>query len=87
MDAAKDFDRYLLGATTDWMLELRYYDKKRMHNLKYFTWIEQQGKELAELNAQWYDDNYWDEKFESYKEWDERIKEFNERVGLIKKYL
>ena len=85
-DAAKDFDRYLMGVTTDWMLELRYYDKKRMHNLKYFTWIEQQGKELDELNAQWYDDNYWKEKFESYKEWDELIQEFNERVGLIKKY-
>jgi cysteine synthase A len=85
-DAAKDFDRYLMGVTTDWMLELRYYDKKRMHNLKYFTWIEQQGKELDELNAQWYDDNYWKEKFESYKEWDELIREFNERVGLIKKY-
>ncbi len=85
-EAVKDFERYLLGATTDWMLELRYYDKKRMHNLKYFTWVEQQGKTVEELNAQWYDDNYWDEKFESYKEWDKRIKEFNERVGLIKKY-
>ena len=85
-DAAKDFDRYLKGITTDWLLELRYYDKKRMHNLKYFTWIEQQGKELDELNAQWYNDKYWDEKFESYEEWDKRIKEFNERVGLIKKY-
>ncbi len=85
-DAAKDFDRYLMGVTTDWMLELRYYDKKRMHNLKYFTWIEQQGKTLEELNAQWYNDNYWKDKFESYNEWDERIEEFNERVGLIKKY-
>jgi hypothetical protein len=33
--------------------------KKRIHNLKYYTWIVQ-GKELEELNAQWYDDeNYW----------------------------
>jgi hypothetical protein len=57
-----------------------------MHNLKYFTWIEQQGKTVEELNAQWYDENYWTEHFHSYIEWDEKIKEFNERTGLLKKY-
>ena len=86
IDAAKDYERYLMGATTDWMLELSYWDKKRMHNLKYFTWIEQQGKKVEELNEQWYNDNYWKEKFNSFRKWDELIKEFNERVGLIKKY-
>jgi cysteine synthase len=83
MDAAGDFERYLRGVTTDWMLELSYWDKGRMHNLKYFTWIEQQGKTVEELNEQWYNRDYWKEKFSSYKEWDRRIKEFNERVGLI----
>ncbi len=86
VDAAKDFERYLMGATTDWMLELSYWNKKRMHNLKYFTWIEQQGKTLEELNEQWYNENYWKEKFNSFRKWDELIEEFNERVGLIKKY-
>ena len=86
IDAAKDYERYLMDTTTDWMLELSYWDKKRMHNLKYFTWIEQQGKTLKELNEQWYNDNYWKEKFNSFRKWDELIKEFNERVGLIKKY-
>ena len=44
----------------DNMKELTYYQAKSVHNLKYFTWIEQQGRELAELNRQWYDhDNYW----------------------------
>ncbi len=86
MDAGKDFERYLMAVTTDWMIEMNYYDKRRMHNLKYFTWIEQQGKTLEELNAQWYDDNYWTDRLESYKEWDELINEFNENVGLIKNY-
>ena len=36
------------------MIECTYLDKKRMHNLKYYTWIEQQGKTLSELNAQWW---------------------------------
>lgn len=86
-DAAKDFDTCLLNIGIDWMAETTYWDRKRMHNLKYFTWIEQQGKTVEELNQQWYDENYWTEKFNSYKIWDELIKEFNARVGIIKKYL
>ncbi len=85
-DAAKDFDACLMGQTMDWMLELSYWDKRRMHNLKYFTWIEQQGKTIEELDAQWYDDNYWTDRLNSYKEWDEKIREFNEHTGLLKRY-
>ncbi len=82
--AAVDFEKCLLGQTIDWMLELSYWDKKRMHNLKYFTWVEQQGKTVEELDAQWYDDNYWRTQFHSYEKWDELIREFNERTGLLK---
>jgi cysteine synthase A len=86
LDAAKDFELCLTGQTFDWLLELSYWDRKRMHNLKYFTWVEQQGKTVEELDAQWYDDIYWKVQLGSYKEWDSRIKEFNERTGLLKKY-
>ena len=82
-DAAGDYGRYLRGVTGDWILEPSYWDKKRMHNLKYFTWVEQQGKTPEELDEQWYNRDYWSEKFSSYKEWDGRIVQFNERVGLI----
>jgi hypothetical protein len=61
---------------------LNYYDKKSIHNLKYFTWVEQQGKGVDELNAQWYDENYWDERFSIVPEWDKLIEEFNKKVGL-----
>jgi cysteine synthase len=84
--AAVSFEADLLGLKTDNMLEMNYYDKKRMHNLKYFTWIEQQGKTVEELNAQWYDENYWSSQFEKVNEWDEKINEFNERTGLLKEY-
>jgi cysteine synthase len=86
VDAAKDLDACLLGQTVDWMLELSHWDKRRMHNLKYFTWIEQQGKTVEELDAQWYNDDYWKERLNSYREWDDKIREFNERTGLLKKY-
>jgi cysteine synthase len=86
IDAARDFEGCLMGQSVDWMLELSYWDKKRLHNLKYFTWIEQQGKTVEELDAQWYDESYWKDRLNSYKEWDRQIREFNERTGLLKKY-
>jgi len=66
--------------TIDYMKDLSYYDKKRIHNLKYFTWIEQQGKSVDELNAQWYDENYWRERYKTVELWDKMIDEFNEKV-------
>jgi cysteine synthase A len=84
--AAADYDRRILGQSTDHMQELGYWDRKRMHNLKYYTWIEQQGKTSEELDAQWYDDEYWTRQFHAVEEWDAKIREFNERTGLLAKY-
>ncbi|VAW29167.1 Cysteine synthase [hydrothermal vent metagenome] len=49
--------------------------------------MEQQGKTVEELNAQWYDDNYWKSRYAKVDEWDEEIEAFNERTGVLKKYL
>ena len=73
-----------MGLSTDAIVEMTYYDKKRMHNLKYFTWVEQQGNDVEELNAQWYDEDYWMSRFQKTEEWDEKIMAFNEKVGLLK---
>jgi hypothetical protein len=86
-NAAIDFEAQLLGIKTDHMLELSYHDKKRIHNLKYFTWIEQQGKTVEELNAQWFDDNYWVSEWKKHELWDEKIEEFNRKTGLIEEYM
>lgn len=84
--AAVDFSAALASISTDYMIELDYYGKKRIHNLKYFTWIEQQGKTVEELNNQWYDDNYWKDSWKKVDEWDEEIMEFNEKTGIINEY-
>jgi cysteine synthase len=84
MQAAIDFEGRFLNISIDAQIEVNYYDKKRMHNLKYFTWVEQQGKTVEELNAQWYDRDYWQAKFSLVDKWDELIDEFNERTGLLK---
>ncbi|HDR05142.1 MAG TPA: pyridoxal-phosphate dependent enzyme [Candidatus Marinimicrobia bacterium] len=67
----------------DNMQELGYYDRKRIHNLKYYTWIEQQAKDLDELNAQWYDyENYWGNLQSMAGEIDRLIEDFNKKTGL-----
>ncbi|MHA2115740.1 MAG: pyridoxal-phosphate dependent enzyme [Candidatus Thorarchaeota archaeon] len=82
-DAVKDYHRHLMGQKTDAMIELGHYDRKRVHHLKYFTWIEQQDMSLDELNAQWFDyPNYWEGIQRSTPKIDELIGEFNEKVGL-----
>jgi len=83
MDAARHHARYLEGITPNYLQELTYEDRRRVHNLKYFTWIEQQAKDVDELNAQWYDNSYWKGFHGQIEEIDERIKEFNARVGLL----
>lgn len=84
VDAAVDFARYLQGETTDNMTDLTYVDQRRIHNLKYFTWIEQQGKTYEEIMDQWYDRDYWTGFQGQVEEIDELIEEFNAEVGLLK---
>lgn len=83
LDAAVDYAKYLAGTSTDHMLELRYPDRRRIHNLKYYTWVEQQGKTYEEIQAQWYDRGYWIDLQTLADDIDERIKAFNSEVGLI----
>jgi len=81
-DAAADFARYLLGQSTGDLLELRYTDRRRVHNLKYFTWVEQQGKTYAEIQAMWNEPDYWTNVQKQVPEIDALIEEFNAEVGL-----
>jgi len=82
-DAAADLSRHLHGLTTDNMLELRYPDRRRVHNLKYYTWVEQQGKTYDEIQAMWTQPNYWNPVQEQADEIDALIVEFNREVGLV----
>ncbi len=80
--AAVDYERFLLGATTDHLRELRYEDRKALHNLKYFTWVEQQGKTPQELDALW-SPAFWDALPERLPVWDEQIAAFNDESGVL----
>lgn len=84
MQAARDHEKCMLGTDPVYMKELGYTDRKAIHNLKYFTWIEQQGKDVDDLRQLWYDRLIWPEIFRQPARWDELINEFNDRTGLLK---
>jgi hypothetical protein len=49
--------------------------------LKYYTWVEQQGKTATELTEQW-EPEYWRALFEDEVTYfDQLIEEFNKQAG------
>jgi cysteine synthase len=79
-DAVADLE-LLRQVGTDMLLELRYVDRRRIHNLKYYTWVEQQGKTYDEINRQWYDREYWRSLYRDRARLDGLIDTFNEMVS------
>ena len=84
-DAAVDHSLHMLGVRTDSMEELTYRERKRIHNLKYYTWVEQQGKTAQELNDLWYnEDETWKGVHGQADALDALIDEFNDATGVLK---
>jgi cysteine synthase A len=80
-EAARVHSGALLHQSIANALELGYYDRLRIHNLKYYTWVEQQGKTYAEIQAQWYDRDYWKQIPAMADKIDKLITAFNAEVS------
>ena len=61
-------------AGTDWFLEGTRHAKQCWFNLKYYTWVEQQGKTVEELDAQ-RDPEFWFNEQAKVRETDARLRE------------
>ncbi len=59
---------------TDWIMRGTPEARARWHNLKYYTWVEQQGKTVEELNAQ-KDPAWWIQHQELVQDIDRRLME------------
>jgi hypothetical protein len=57
----------------DWILEGTREAQARWHNLKYYTWVEQQGKTVEELDAQ-RDPGFWLSEQERVAEIDAKLR-------------
>ncbi len=81
VDAARTHTGSLERQAVDHFKELTYTDRKAIHNLKYYTWVEQQGKTYEEICAQW-DPEYWRELFEEeVAHFEKLIETFNAEVA------
>ena len=78
--AGETWGMALAATTTDNLLEMSMVDRKRVFNLGYFTWVEQQGVSLPEFMAR-SSQSFWDGLEEMVPAWDRMIGEFNEKSG------
>jgi cysteine synthase len=72
--AREHLARIFHGQKLDWIAEGTHENRERWHNLKYFTWVEQQGKTAEELDAQ-RSPSWWSEEAAKAGDVDRRLRE------------
>jgi cysteine synthase A len=80
--AAQTFGQHVLGQSTEHLLELSHRERRRIFNLGYFTWVEQQGVSIEDFNARG-DQSFWRGLRELLPLWDQLIEDFNDRTAAI----
>ena len=83
VSAAEVMGEYLLGAGEDHLLECADNDRRRIFNLGYYTWVEQQGVSLEEFEAR-RDQSFWRSLLDLVPVWDDLIVDLNARSGTLK---
>jgi cysteine synthase A len=81
VNAGEIFSRHLEGIVDDHVLELTHVDRKRIFNLGYYTWVEQQGVAIDDFDRR-KDQRFWRDLVDSIPIWDRLIEEFNAEVGV-----
>jgi cysteine synthase len=79
-EAAATHAEHLAGAGTEHTVALDDVGRRRIFNLGYFTWVEQQGVSLPEFEAR-AEQDFWDGLMDLAPLWDERIEAFNRASG------
>ncbi len=86
-EAKSRLERIFLGQELSGVFEENKWMKERWHNLKYYTWVEQQGKTVEELDAQ-KEQDYWIEKQKEIEKIEKLLKEYREKhKDIIEKLL
>ena len=81
VNAGEIFSRHLEGVEDDHVLELTHFDRKRIFNLGYFTWVEQQGVSLDDFEQR-RDQRFWRSLVDGIPLWDRLVDDFNAEVGV-----
>lgn len=80
-DPAAVHGRFLLDGDTGDYLVLGDAGRRRIFNLGYYTWVEQQGVPLADFEAR-REQSWWRALRPMLSHWDELIRDFNQRTGV-----
>ena len=80
VNAGEIFARYLLGIADDHVLEMTHMDRKRIFNLGYYTWVEQQNVPIDDFERR-RQASFWRELAGTLPAWDRLIREFNAEAG------
>ncbi|HVL09121.1 MAG TPA: pyridoxal-phosphate dependent enzyme [Burkholderiaceae bacterium] len=83
VNAGEVFSRHLQGVQDDHLIELTYAERKRIFNLGYYTWVEQQGITVEQFDMR-KDQAFWEGLQASVPAWDRMIEAFNERTGAVR---
>jgi cysteine synthase len=80
VDAGELFGSYLGSIADDHVLELTHVERKRIFNLGYYTWVEQQGVSIADFDRRKSQD-FWHGLVDTIPAWDRLIEDFNDEVS------
>ncbi|MCM2315097.1 MAG: pyridoxal-5'-phosphate-dependent protein subunit beta [Thermoanaerobaculia bacterium] len=80
VSAGETFGQHMLGTGTDNMLELSLHDRRRIFDLGYYTWVEQQGVSFHDF-VERRDQKFWRNLQHLIPAWDAMIDEFNAKTG------
>ncbi|MET0471305.1 MAG: pyridoxal-5'-phosphate-dependent protein subunit beta, partial [Xanthobacteraceae bacterium] len=80
VNAGEIFGHHLEGISDDHVIELGHVDRKRVFNLGYYTWVEQQGVSVEDFDRRKNQD-FWRSMVDSIPAWDRLIQDFNAEVG------
>ena len=82
VNAGEIFGHHLQAVADDHLIELTHVDRRRIFNLGYYTWVEQQGVSVEDFDRR-REAAFWTGLHASIPAWDKLIAEFNEDTGAL----
>jgi cysteine synthase len=79
VNAGEVFGQHLAGIADDHVLELTHAERRRIFNLGYYTWVEQQGVSVEDFDRR-RDQAFWRALAASVPAWDRMIEHMNDEV-------
>lgn len=81
ISAGETYAQHVLGLGADHVLELTHRQRRRIFNLGYYTWVEQQGIAIEDFDKR-LDQRFWKGLQDIVPVWDQMIDEFNRKTGV-----